>query len=76
MVVQDDPPSLDQVVDILDHPSSHLYMPAHDLPLLLGQFPRFVEDGVGNADLADVMEQGAVTEELQLLSNNTELYSH
>src|SRR5487761_69614 len=39
-----------------DHVSTHTWMEPHDLPLIVCQWPRLVEDVVTNTDLPQVMQ--------------------
>jgi len=40
-----------------DHVGSNVWVSPHNLPLLLGEWPRLVEDVVPDADLAEVMKR-------------------
>src|SRR5262249_50172281 len=58
---------------VLDEPLADLGMPTHGRPLLLGEPARLEEDGVGNADLADVVQEHAVGEVGQVLRRHSVL---
>ena len=60
VVVVDDGDGAAQERDLLDQPATDLGVRAHHRPLLRRERTRLEEDGVGNADLADVVEQHAV----------------
>ena len=42
-------------------------MLAHQRPFLVGERPVFLEDRVGDGDLADVVQERAVLQDLELL---------
>ena len=50
-----------------EHVLPQLGVGLHDLPLLRGQLARFVQDGIRNAHLADVVQRRGALDELALL---------
>ena len=54
-------------------PDADLDMRAHDGPLVVREPSRFEQDGVGNADLADVVQQSRPVEVFQFLFTETTL---
>ncbi len=60
VVGEDGPGDRAEARDLADYLGAHLGMAAHVVPLFLGELAGLVEDGVGEAYLADVVQHGGV----------------
>ena len=66
MVVPHQRGDLSQSRVLRDHVRADVRVPAHDLPLVVGQGPGLVEDVVPDSDLAQVVERARSAQQLAL----------